>query len=100
MAAHIRGVGFATDDKDMSVTLVDGRLGFGAMDLDTQTMVEGSTLIDNPIPPQFSSRVLFLIAHGKDDWRENKWLNGSTFLPEDRVPGYIPPVVLTRVKLL
>ena len=26
MAAHTRGVGFATDDKDMSVTLSDGRL--------------------------------------------------------------------------
>ena len=28
MAAHTRGVGFATDDKDMSVTLADGRLKF------------------------------------------------------------------------
>ena len=28
MAAHTRGVGFATDDKDMSVTLADGRLRF------------------------------------------------------------------------
>ena len=25
-AAHTRGVGFATDDKDVSVTLADGRL--------------------------------------------------------------------------
>ena len=28
MAAHTRGVGFATDDEDMSVTLADGRLRF------------------------------------------------------------------------
>ena len=28
MAAHTRGVGFATDDEDISVTLVDGRLRF------------------------------------------------------------------------
>ena len=28
MATHTRGLGFATDDEDMSVTLVDGRLRF------------------------------------------------------------------------
>ena len=28
MAAHTRGVGFVTDDEDMSATLADGRLRF------------------------------------------------------------------------
>ena len=41
MAAHTRGVGFAIDDKDRSVTPADGRLKFGVMDLDTVTMIEG-----------------------------------------------------------
>ena len=55
IVAYTRGVGFATDDEDMSVTLAEGRLSFGVMDLDTQTMVEGLTLMTtaSPVPCRF-----------------------------------------------
>ena len=86
MAAHTRRVGFATDDKDMTVTLADVRLKFGVMYLDTVTLVEG--LIPVTTAPPFPC------------WFPNP-SRTSCNLPTSFPWSFLlkPPAVLFRVKL-
>ena len=108
MAAHTRGVGFATDDKDMSVTLADGRLRFwsdgsgdsnygrriGPDDDYIPFSLSVPDPIENPVQPALPVPLGFpVVAPGSDESHENEWLNSLTFLPGDTVQS-APPVAL------
>ena len=105
MAAHTRGIGFTTDDVDMSVTLVDGRLRFWSdgsgypnygrrIDPDDHYIpftLLVPDLIENPVQPALPVTLGFpVIAPGGDDSHENEWLNSLTFLPENLVQSAPP----------
>ena len=99
-AAPTRGVGFAADDEDMNVTLVDRRLRFCS---DRSGCLKYSRRIDHdddyirsplsvPEPienPELSSIPVPLGFHvtapGSDDWQEIEWLNTLTFVSENLV---------------
>ena len=112
MAAHTRGLGFATDDEDMSVTLVDGRLRFWSdgsgysnygrrIDPDDDCIPFPLSVPDpikNPVQPALTVPLGFpVMAPGNDDSHENKWLNSSTFLPENPVQPAHPVSLAFRV---
>ena len=83
MAAHTRGVGFATDDKDMSVTLADGRLRFWSDGSGYSNYGRRIYPDDDCIP--FPLRVPDSIENAK-----------QLALP---VPLEVPMVVMTRMKM-
>ena len=100
MAAHTRGVGFATGDKDMSVTLVDQRLRFwsdgsGYFNYGRRINPDDDCIpfplsvpdpFENPVQPALHVPLgVPVVSPGSDDSHENEWLNSLTFLPEDPV---------------
>ena len=99
MVAHTRGVGFATDDEDMSATLPDGHLRFwsdgsgysnyGRIDPDDDYIpfpLPVPDPIENPVQPALPVPLGFpMIAPGSDDSHVNEWLNSLTFLQENPV---------------
>ena len=108
MAAHTRGAGFATDAAEMRVTLADGHLRFWSdgsgysnygrrIDPDDDYIPFPLSVpdpIENAVQPALPVPLgLPVTAPGSDDSHENKWLNSSTFLPEDLVQS-APPVPL------
>ena len=88
LVANTRGVGFATDDEDMSMTLVDGRQRFWSdgsgyskygrrIDPDDDyipfplSMPEPSK---SPVQPAVPAHLWFpVITAGSDDSYENEW---------------------------
>ena len=124
LVANTRGVGFATDDEDMSMTLVDGRQRFWSdgsgyskygrrIDPDDDYIPFPLSMpepIESPVQPAVPAPLWFpVITAGSDDSYENEWFNSLTLLPENpaqfahpvpwRSLSYLP-VVLTRVKPL
>ena len=98
MAAHTRGVGFATDDKDMSVTLADGRLKFWSdgsgycnygrrIDPDDDYIPFPLLVpepIENVVQPAHPISLEFPIeAPGSANSCETEWLSSLTFLHEN-----------------
>ena len=89
-----------------------GVLGFGVMDLDTTTMVEGLTLTtttspfpcrfptpSNAVQPALPVPLGFpVIAPGRDDSHENELLNSLTFLLENPVqPAHTIPLAFPAI---
>ena len=108
MAAHTRGIGFTTDDVDMSVTLVDGRLRLSSdgssysnygrrIDPDDDCIPFPLSVpdpIENAGQPSLPAPLGFpVVASGSENSHENEWLNSFTFLPENPVQS-VPSVPL------
>ena len=108
MAAHTRGAGFATYDKDMSVTLADGRLTFWSdgsgncnygrrIDPDND-YIPFSLLVSEPIenvvqPAHPISLELSIEAPGSANSCETEWLSSLTFLRENPMkPAHTIPL--------
>ena len=108
MAAHTRGVGFATDDKDMGVTLADGRLKFWSdgsgyciygrrIDLDDGYIPFPLLVpepIENVVKPAHPMSLEFPIkAPGSANSCETEWLSTLTFLQENPMqPAHTIPL--------
>ena len=108
MAAHTRGVGFATDDKDMSVTLADGRLKFWSdgsgycnygrrIDPDDDYIPFPLLVpepIENVVQPAHPISLEFPIeAPGSANSCETEWLSSLTFLHENPMqPAHTIPL--------
>ena len=98
MAAHTREVGFAADDKDMSVTLADGRLKFwsdgsgycyyGRRIYPNDDYIPLPLLVPEPIenvmqPAHPISLEFPIEAPGSANSCETEWLSSLTFLHEN-----------------
>ena len=91
---YTRGVGFATEDKDMNVTLADGRLRFWSdasgysnygrwidpEDDNIPILLSVPDPIENPAQPALPAPLgVPVVTPGSDDSHENEWLNSLTF---------------------
>ena len=105
IVTHTRGVGFATDDEDMSVTLADGHIRFwsdgsgysnygrriDADDVYTPFPPSFPDPIENPVQPALPVPLGFpVITPGTDHSHENEWFNSLTFLQENSVQAAHP----------
>ena len=98
MAAHTRGVGFATDVAETSVTLADGHLRFWSdgsgysnygrrIDPDDDYIpfpLSDPDPIESTVQPALPLPLGFpVVARGSNDSHANDWLNSLTFPPEN-----------------
>ena len=105
MAAHTRGVGFATDVAETSVTLADGHLRFWSdgsgysnygrkVDPDDDYIpfpLSDPDPIENTVQPALPLPLRFLVvARGSNNSHANEWLNSLTFLPENLLQSASP----------